>query len=139
MEPLLHVLMLWLSLNSGLPTTPDQPLVRQLPSDQIAAMRYGPAASRTNDLLAVYDSSRETIVLRDDWDARTPADVSVLVHELIHHLQHRSEQTFECPGAREAQAYAAQDEWLRLFGLSLESAFAIDPMTLKLRTSCLPY
>ena len=59
-----------------------------------------------------------------------PAELSVLVHEMVHHLQAASDMRFACPAEREVLAYRAQGAWLGLFGESLESAFGIDAATL---------
>ena len=68
----------------------------------------------------------------------TAAILPMLVHEMVHYLQAHTHQSFDCPGAREALAYAAQQRWLEFHGNDLHGAFGIDAMTLKLRTTCLP-
>ena len=65
------------------------------------------------------------------------ADISVLVHEMVHHLQRRADRKFACSGQREVAAYRAQERFLGLFGKSLQGTFALDPMALKLMTTCL--
>jgi hypothetical protein len=60
----------------------------------------------------------------------------VLVHELAHHMQSAAGLEYPCPQEREKLAYKAQDEWLHLFGRSLESEFQIDKMTMLVMTSC---
>jgi hypothetical protein len=74
--------------------------------------------------------------LQQDWTGETPAEISVLVHEMVHHAQNLGGLEYECPAAREKLAFAVQAQWLSLFGQSLESEFSIDPMTLLVRTSC---
>jgi hypothetical protein len=140
-EPLINALMLWLSLNFALPLVADQPLIRHVSPDRLVAIHYGGMSGRPADptVLGAYDARNRTIYLRDDWNSRNATDVSVLVHELVHYLQDRAGSSFECPVAREAPAYAAQQRWLELYGTDLNAAFGIDAMTLKLRTSCLPH
>ena len=65
------------------------------------------------------------------------AELSVLVHETVHHLQHLAGTRFECAQASETLAYAAQEKWLALFGRSLESEFEIDPFTRLVSTRCM--
>ena len=137
MTDLIHVITIWLSVTFGLPAAPNIPDVQQLPPDQIATMRYGDSVKGGHDVEAVYDPSTQTIILRHDWDSRSVAAVSVLVHEMVHHLQYSASLHFQCAGEREELAYTAQQRWLQLFGQDLESTFNIDAMTLKLRTSCL--
>lgn len=141
MEPLLNAIMLWLSLNFALPLPIDQPLIRHVAPDRLVAIRNGGMAGRASDrsVLGAYDARSRTIYLRDDWDSRNAADVSVLVHELVHYLQDRATLQFECPGVREASAYDAQQRWLQMFGADLEITFGVDAMTRKLRTTCLPH
>jgi hypothetical protein len=87
--------------------------------------------------VALYDDRTGTILLSDRWTGHTPAELSVLVHELVHHMQKVAQRKYACPAAREELAYEAQEKWLNLFGQSLLAAFEIDPMTLKLRTACM--
>ncbi len=75
-------------------------------------------------------------MLPKGWAGRSHAELSVLLHELVHHIQTTAHLTYECPAAREKLAYAAQEKWLGLFNLSLASEFNIDPFTLKVATEC---
>ena len=77
-----------------------------------------------------------TIYLSEDWSDHNPGDISVLVHEIVHHLQASADMRFACPAEREVLAYRAQDAWLRLFGTNLENAFGIDSMMLLVATAC---
>ena len=141
MEALINVIALWLALTSGLPSAQEYPQVRHLPAEQLVTIVPGAvvANGEGHALLGLYDSRTKTIVLRDDWDSRSPADVSVLVHELVHYLQDRGALSYDCAGQREALAYDAQQRWLKLFGMDLQSVFQLDPLTLKVRTACFPY
>lgn len=140
MDQLINVIIVWLSLTSTVPVVHDHPQIRHVSPQRLVSIHYGPTLGNSQDrnVLGAYDASSRTIFLRDDWDSRKPADVSVLVHELVHYLQDMASQRFECPGVREAPAYAAQQRWLQLYGSDLQTAFGIDAMTLKLRTACLP-
>ena len=71
------------------------------------------------------------------WTGGTPTELSILVHELVHHLKNVSRQRFACPAAREKQAYATQARWLGMFGEDLESAFGINDLALLVTTSCM--
>jgi hypothetical protein len=64
------------------------------------------------------------------------AEMSVLVHEMVHHLQNQVQLKYRCPQEREKLAYAAQDRWLSHVGTSLEKEFGIDPFTLLVKTNC---
>jgi hypothetical protein len=153
MDMLVAMIVLWLSSNFDLVATNQHPLVKFVPPTEILYLRYGArtaekkrevlALSRNaasvekgRETVAVYDDAASTIMLPEEWSGSTPAELSVLVHEVVHHLQQVAGQKYECPAAREALAYAAQEKWLGLFGRSLLSDFDIDPFTLKVSTTC---
>lgn len=138
MKVLLTVIMTWLSSNFELPAVHDQPNIKFVTQQEMASMRYGGLALNTaSELVALYDDKTRTILLSDRWTGDTPAELSVLVHELVHHVQNAAQLTYFCPEARETLAYAAQEKWLSLFGQSLLTTFEIDPLTLKVRTACM--
>jgi hypothetical protein len=154
MEALLTVIVTWLSISFGLPATYDHPQVEIVPALKMAAVRYSrlraigtdrltAEAGRTAppevgmDVHAVYDDKSRTIYLHEGWSDKSPADVSVLVHELVHHLQNVAGSRYSCPQEREKAAYAAQARWLELFGRTLADAFELDPMTVLVRTNCM--
>ena len=151
MTPLLTAIVLWLSLNYELPALYEHPIIEQVPAAEITYMRYraftperrrevAAALAQTDDksrkAVALYDAEKRTIYLADTWTGKTPADLSVLVHEMVHHLHYSGRLRFECPAQREVMAYKAQEQWLGQFGRSLATEFDIDPFTLKISTSC---
>ena len=150
METLLTAIATWLSLSTGLPAADEHPRIVLVPPAQMVAMRHrghvpGSAAradrhelrSGAIGLEALYDDTTRTIYLRDTWTGATPAEVSVLVHEMTHHLQNVAGLKYECPQAREELAYRAQERWLARSGRSLAKEFKLDPMTLLVRTKCM--
>src|SRR6476660_7734315 len=109
-QPLLAAIADWLSKEFGLPVIDRFPKVKTIASGEIGALRYnspvpsaphgvaqdpGPAQPQssaylpTNDTVAVYVDGAEIIYLTEGWTGRTPADLSVLVHEMVHHFQYR--------------------------------------------------
>ena len=147
----------WLSKEFGLPVVDRFPEIKLISPGEIGALRYNspmPPASHevardpglaqpqssaylpTNDTVAVYIDGAEIIYLIESWTGRTPADLSVLVHEMVHHLQYKLGFKHECPQDREKLAYAAQDRWLHLFGHSLESDFELDGFSVLSKTHC---
>jgi hypothetical protein len=125
------------------------PNVALVPASCLIAMRYGAFFSdrsietdrstqpqQADVVLAIYKDAEETIYLPEVWSGRTPAELSTLVHEMVHHFQNLAGQKFVCPEEREKLAFEAQQRWLGLFGRSLESEFEIEKMTLLVRTSC---
>ena len=150
---LLTAVVTWIAANFDLPRDYDHPQVKLVPAVEITLLRYQAftpaqrrevpsspreiaAGSHPREVVAVYDDRTKTVFLPDTWTGATPADLSVLVHEMVHHLQNSAHMKYECPGAREQLAYAAQDKWLKLFGRDLASEFDIDAFTLKVTTTC---
>jgi hypothetical protein len=134
---------IWLTEQFDLPATVSQPQVELVPVSTIVALRgrpFGNLQTPTADestVLALYEDSVQTIYLPEGWIGVSPAEQSVLVHEMVHHLQSRGNLRYDCPQAREKLALAAQDRWLHRFESSLAKEFGIDPFTLFVRTSCL--
>jgi hypothetical protein len=87
--------------------------------------------------LAFYDSRTRTLFLPVGWTGGSPTELSILVHELVHHLQNVSQHRFACPAEREKQAYATQARWLGMFGETLEGAIGINDLALLVTTSCM--
>ena len=153
MQALLTVIVTWLSINFGLPATHERPRVEFASPAQMAAVRYSRLAAvrpdrvaaesgrlappkTGEDVFAIYDNATRTIYLHENWTGATPADSSLLVHEVVHHLQNAAGMKFACAGEREKDAYRAQRAWLALFGRTLEQEFELDPMTILLRSNC---
>jgi hypothetical protein len=154
MQALLTVIVTWLSINFGLPAIYEHPRVAFVSAAAMSDLRTGRVASNEpagvaaeaelvatlesgQDVHAFYDDRSETIYLPEGWTGTTPAEVSVLVHELVHHLQNAGGIKYNCPAARERPAYHAQTRWLELFARNLSDEFALDPMTILVRTNCL--
>jgi hypothetical protein len=89
------------------------------------------------ETVASYDPLTRTIILPEGWTGDTPADLSILVHEMVHHLQHAARMKYECVPASEELAYAAQDKWLGLFGHDLATDFGLDGFTLLVAVRCI--
>jgi len=152
-EALLTEIAAWLSTNFDLPAIGDPPRVEFASPMKLMAMRYkgmlpdqwredsmrDPAmqAAQAREVVAVYHDATRTIFLPDAWTGTTPAELSVLVHEMVHHLQNLAGLKYECPAAREKPAYLAQDRWLRLHDLDLEKEFQIDKFTLVVSAACM--
>jgi hypothetical protein len=153
MQNLLTVLVTWLSVSFGLPAIYEHPRIEIVPPAKMADVRYSRLdvtrpdrvaidAGRLalpeigHDVFAIYDDQSRTIYLPEHWTGKTPGEVSVLVHELVHHLQNVGGLKYNCAEAREKPAYRAQAGWLELFGKNLADEFELDPMTVLVRTNC---
>ncbi len=149
-EGLLDEIVSWLASNFDLPAPRDRPAIEFASKAKLALMHANDSAhwqgftqskgidqSTQRQVVALYDSKSRTIFLPDDWIGKTPAEQSVLVHEMVHHIQNLAQLQFECPMAREKLAYLAQDKWLRQFGTSLEKEFDVDIFTVLISSACM--
>ncbi|MBI4207898.1 MAG: hypothetical protein HY527_23000 [Betaproteobacteria bacterium] len=154
MQTVLTTVVTWLSINAGLPAIYDHPRIEFVSPAKMYAVRIGghvsghsPGSVATavhegrsdegHHVEALYDDRSRTIYLPEGWTDTTPTEISVLVHEMVHHLQNVAGLKYECPQAREKPAYVAQDKWLALFGRNLVDEFKLDPMTVLVRTNCM--
>lgn len=149
-ENLLDEIASWLSSNFDLPAIKDRPNIEFASNTKLTTMRAADRAhwqrftadeggdqSAQRRIVALYENSSKTIFLPDDWIGTSPTDQSVLVHEMVHHLQNLAKLKFECPMAREKVAYMAQDKWLGRFGTSLEKEFDVDMFTVLISSACM--
>ena len=136
----------WLTTNFDLAPSDALPEVKLAPAwlitarrnrDVLATQGQPSAPDSGRETVAVYDTTERTIYLPEDWRGESPAEISILVHEMVHHLQTLAGTRFECPQAREQLAYAAQQRWLELFGRNLEEDFQLDPFTLLVTMRCM--
>jgi len=144
MDALLIVMMLWLSVNFDLPKVQELPRIKFVPAPGMASLRYKDSSSANSivpgsadtDTLAVYRDDTNTIYLREEWKGNTPAESSILLHEMVHHMQNVGRLRFECPQQRERLAYQAQQRWLNLFETDLQKEFGLDAFTLLVKSTC---
>lgn len=143
----------WLVSDFDLPSISERPAIEFVSDARLEELRHEhtvdphagatvgasdkPVIGSRSGTVAFYDFSRRTIFLSDNWTGTSPADQSVLVHEMVHHVQNMAEMKFECPMAREKIAYRAQNRWLARFGKDLESVFQIDPFTVLVNSTCM--
>src|SRR5947207_15809257 len=147
MEALLTAIVIWSSANYALPASLNHPRIERVASVEMAGLRYKGLLSslarkasalqdqessfeKRRDVVALYNDQTRTIYLSDKWAGITPAELSILVHEMVHHLQNEAGKNYECPAEREKLAYEVQDKWLGLFGRNLEGEFGINVLAL---------
>ena len=147
-EKLLDEIGMWLVSQFDLPAVRERPAIVLVSSAQLLAKRlqgavsqgaaYGAAYTDPGQrrAVALYDDTLKSIFLADDWVGQSAADKSILVHEMVHHIQNVAQMKYECPMAREKPAYMAQDKWLAQFGLSLEQEFEVDMFTIVVSSAC---
>jgi hypothetical protein len=147
----LETIMRWIAERFDLPESAERPAVVFESPARLARMRQGGFAvremmaprhqvnetSRRSDSLAVYSDAKRTIYLSEHWSGATEAELSVLVHEVVHHLQNVAGLKYNCPGDREKIAYQAQAAWLRQFDKSLQSEFGLDGPSILVHRNCM--
>lgn len=151
MDKLIATIVVWLSANFGLPEPANHPNVELVDQQDLIEVRAAvleteeekaklrAALGQDGDghgFVALYDDTSQTIYLPNDWSASSPVDVSILVHEMVHHLQNVEGIDYPCEEGREYPAYEAQQKWLANAGTSLEQEFELDAMTLLILTKC---
>ena len=117
-EALMDHLEEWLDHNTDLPRRDLSPAVRWTTQAAVPFLTGSTRAARLETIKGLYDAENATIWLVRPWSARDPRDVSVLLHELVHHRQVGAQHWY-CPGAQELPAYRAQEAWLAELGLEL--------------------
>lgn len=151
MESLLTALVIWLSANFDLPADFAHPVIMFESPERMAIVRYQklleasvPAISQAQpvsdnhkgEIAAFYNDRDRTLHMPAGWTGTTSAELSVLVHEMVHHLQNVGGLTYGCAEEREKLAFLAQERWLEMSGSNLSEAFGLDPLTLMVRTNC---
>src|SRR6266568_6751233 len=101
-QALVKAIEAWLSIEFDLPAIGEHPCLKLVSAAKIAALRFkgllstpgtGMAAnehgtaSAQRDTVAVYYDATQTIYLPEGWKGSTPPELSILVHEMVHHFQ----------------------------------------------------
>src|SRR5262245_14169952 len=95
-EDLLNEVASWLASNFDLPAIKDRPAIEFTSKAKLATMHASDRAHwqgltqnegidrlAPRTVVALYDNNSKTIFLPDDWIGKSPADQSVLVHEMV--------------------------------------------------------
>ncbi len=114
MPTLLSLLEDWLDTQQIAPRRDALPRIRLVSPWQAAARQAGTASFQRGRLRGIYDPDRSEILLVRPWSPDDPEDVSVLLHELVHHRQ--APHHWYCPAAQELPAYRLQEKWLAANG-----------------------
>src|SRR5262249_19956635 len=134
-QALLTAMETWVSSQFDLPAIHEHPRIEFAPPAKIASLRFtdllsdpkaqvepnNRASSAQHDTIAIYYDVTRTIYLPEGWTGGTPAELSVLVHEVVHHFQNVLRLKYECPQEREKLAYIAQGRCLACSGTVLRT------------------
>ena len=128
MSKIISIMMVWISIQTGF-VVPDAPSIVYKTPLEIKLYAYGcyddPIPEGNDDICnnntevagtpkALYDPKIKTILVAHGFKPDTILNQSILLHELIHHLQfsNKYDKEIECAGKLEEQAYTLQDKWL---------------------------
>jgi hypothetical protein len=124
-QPFQSAIMHWVASYLNMSERRALPCIEHAPSATIAALHRKNAHSNRQDMGA-YDDAVNTIYLPERWTASSPADISILVHQMVYHVQNLAGFKYECSWERERLAFAAQEHFLRSHGTNLWKTFEID-------------
>lgn len=136
LEALLRAVTVWVASELELPVPATLPAVVFTSPRSMVEMRYGMAANDQLRVTALYHARTQRIFLADDWTGETQKELSVLVHEMVHHVEAQAGVQFSCPNQRERSAYRLQEHWLAQFGIDFLRTFNTDRGRLARNTSC---
>ena len=151
---LIFNLMLWISTTTGY-VIPDPPNIGYKTGPELTHMLYGcekpneytkeicekveRGETRTERTLAIYNHDTQTIYMLKGLGELYDKTIvrSVLLHELIHHLQYQNNVNFRCLGKYEKEAYALQDNWLEEQGYApVTEVLDLNPLYLMMIFQC---
>ena len=140
--------MTWVSNITSLPMQ-ELPKVRRFRFESFAVVPFREMASDGREAgmvmdeeyggtqtAAHYDEADKTIYLPHGWTNSIVADMSMLVHAMVSHLQNAGGVTYPCSQHRDEVAYDAQERYLRLFDHGLFGEFEIDRYALMMSAAC---
>ena len=117
MDVLILAFLTWISAHTGLPSVDTVPEIAfstpgEIESLNASDMEYRSDGDATRTV-ALYDLEHRVIHLPAGWSERDPVALSVLLHELVHHVQVVSGQEYACRGAMEKVALRCADRLSR--------------------------
>lgn len=143
MKALMLALMTWASPITGLPVT-EPPSIVYMEACEMERMHLQEHADCSDDFgpLGVY--SPGVIFLQEGWSPDNLRDLSILLHELVHHMDfHATGITgVTCvawPKNNEAIAYDAQFKWLESAGVTEDEAMellSVNALAVFMATTC---
>ena len=150
MKEIITALMLWISNQTGWPI-PDHPNITYIQNgkeffllshdcdkkpDQKICIGYDGDES---NILALYNHLTKTIYLNKEFWWASVRDQSILLHELVHHMQYSRDSEFyrkQCKGDIEKEAYDLQEIWLKERGRTLYDTIELGPLFRYILTRC---
>ncbi len=116
----------------------EPPTICYVTNVQLDEMAYG--RDKTSNHLkinALYAPGSHTVYLSENWNPNELRDRSLLLHELVHHLQALNNVEAPCLAKNELQAFQLQLAWLREQGIQDPYKFLdTDELTIRLFSHC---
>jgi hypothetical protein len=109
---LVNELLAWVVVQSGY-NPPAPPVVIASREKFVQLMRR--TGGRMGGARAMYIPGM-VVLDNHHWDAQDPMQLSLLVHDLVHHAQLFSGNAYPCRAAKEFEAYTLQNKWLAEHG-----------------------
>jgi hypothetical protein len=136
---LTDTMLAWIARKTEL-DVPNRPQIAFVSKQELREKFTGLKSDKSDlvlELRAVYLPVELTIYLPDTWQPSDAIQKSILLHELVHHVQTSNKLTFPCRGARERMAFELQALWLREQGIAAPyEAIGTDEFTVAIMTSC---
>ena len=154
MTELIMALMIWISAQTGFAVPPAPNIENNTKIELRDIMqdcdniktedpkRFEEVCVDTDDdtinVVALYNYITKTIHLPNYFDRNNSSHKSILLHELVHHLQYFNDEhkTVGCLELLEAQAYDLQEMWLKEHNVILEEDLEIGPFLRSWLTTC---
>jgi len=137
MHTIIVTLIAWIIAHSNLSAV-QVPHIEFVPKQEMNRAYLGTADTRMFfEVESFYLPTTATIYLPKTWRGDNLRDKSVLVHELVHHLQFANHVKTSCMGSLERQAYNLQFKWLRENGVDDPYDFtSLDVLTVVFAGTC---
>ena len=95
--------------------------------------------SRDDRIVALYNNITKTVMLNKDFWWFSTRDQSILLHELVHHMQYNSnyiKYKNMCRGTIEKEAYEIQRKWLAKYKRELFEVMNMNDLHYLIITTC---
>ena len=124
---LVEELELWLDQHSDLPRASEATEIFLKDPTEFEDDRTTSRVAVGTRTRGVYDKSDRSITLFLPWSETNIEDVSVLLHELVHHRQAAADHG--CRARWEYQAYKLQEKWMNAREVSLDVNWTVIGLT----------
>ena len=118
MKELITILLMWIGQSTMYNVDIPHPNVVMMPPQELNEQYLKSSLAKTNhveELWAYYNTQNQTIYLRADFRQYDPWHRSILLHELLHHVQYYNKVLYQCINQMEEQAWPLQKKYLKEF------------------------